>query len=133
MDYEIQDLLEAALQAVGERKRAGEQKKPKAVLRELDETVCLASRTLYIRYKSNVLMCRAVGRTTRDAVRAALDAAVQCLPQKDYDDSQKDYAISESVKARSSDFNDLNSRMRADESRPDWLTVPIEEVSVQPA
>src|ERR1017187_833154 len=84
MDLDIQEALRAVRKAVETRKARDSRAdtEPEA-LRDLDETVCLTSRSLYMRFLSTALWCRSVDETTLKAVREALQGAVACLPLHD--------------------------------------------------
>lgn len=134
MDYEISELLDAATKAVQDRKASipkvelelpGDIEKIKS-LRDLDERVCLTSRSLYMRFKSTALWCRSVDKNTCGAVQKVLQEAVGCLPEDDYTaEPREKYNIRRSVEGRLQDFDELAKQMVVDPERPNWLVIPI--------
>ena len=129
MDHEIHELLLAARTAIEKRKRAGATVEHNA-LRELDEHVCLTTRTLYMRYKSTVLWCRTIDKRTHADVRRALESALKtnCLPVYDYDSQIEEYAIRKSVSRRLDDFDEnLDPKLQEDPKDADAYILPLPE------
>jgi hypothetical protein len=137
MDIDIQEALRAVRKAVETRKArdSGAKTEPEA-LRDLDETVCLTSRSLYMRFLSTALWCRSVDETTLKAVREALQGAVACLPLHDYPPASKsDYKVRKSVVKRLKEFQKIAQNTVRDERRQGWLVIPVPkgEDLLQPA
>jgi hypothetical protein len=126
MDYEIRELLEDVHKAIRNRKNATNETLDE--LRELDEAVCLATRALYMRFKSNTLWCLSVDKNICNALAETLQDAVECLPPFDYTvRPNTDYDIRLSVKGRLDDFEEIKTRL-VDDSRDGWLILKKPEI-----
>src|SRR5271165_7213125 len=108
IDYDIEREIESVKQAVSQRCET--RRHDAATLRELDELVCMTSRTLYSRFVDSVAWRDSADEETYEVVRAALLSARDCIPPKDYR-SKKPNPIRESVARRYSDFEQFASNL----------------------
>ncbi len=110
IDFDIRTQLDAATKILRERgaARSGPQFER---LEELDEMVCMESRALYSRYVATAAWRGSIDANTYETVRDTLQKAVECLPENDYREKEKPYAVRQSVEKRLADFEQFSARL----------------------